>query len=92
MQSRAKRPTTRSLVVTEQAFKEAKKAVHAFDLRWHQLRDYFTESFVRFSIPYPVVDFMLGHVPKEYDHFSNLYSEAEFLRKEYVKIEKRFFV
>ena len=84
-------PTAESRVVTEQAFKGAEKVIHAADLRWHDLRDYFHVSCVMANTPRFAVRFMLGHVSDKEDRFRNLSSEFSFLRKAYAKVEKRYF-
>jgi hypothetical protein len=84
-------PRAESPVVTEQAFREAEKAVRAAGLRWHDLRDYFCTSCVKVDVSQRVIDFMLGHVAQREDHVRDMMSqEIDYLRKEYRKVDKQF--
>lgn len=92
LKTHTRRLTTESPVVTSSALRESEKAIHAEGLRWHDLRDYFCASCLKVGTPHYAVDFMLGHKLKGSDRFRNLSGEAEFLRKQYAKVEERFFI
>lgn len=78
-------------MVTEQAFRETEKAVHAAGLRWHDLRDYFYATCVKTGVSQWVVDFLLGHVVRREGHVRDMLSrEIDFLRKEYRKVDEQF--
>ena len=80
-----------SPVLTEQALKQAEKAVHAAGLRWHDLRDYLYTSCVKVGVSQRVIDFMLGHVVRQEDHIMEMLSrEIDYLRKEYRKVDEQF--
>lgn len=81
-------------MVTEQAFKGAEKVIHAAGLRWHDLRDYFHQSFEVLYVSSRAVRFMLGHpLKKEEERYMNAFNPQAigFLRQTYVKVERQFF-
>jgi hypothetical protein len=83
LKSRSPPPRAESQVVTEQAFKDAERAVRAAGLRWYDLRDYFYATCVKVGVSQRVVGFMLGHVAQREDHIRDMLSrEIDFLRKE----------
>ena len=94
LKSRPQPPTVKSPVVTEQAFKGAEKVIHAAGLRWHDLRDYFHQSFEVLYVSSRAVRFMLGHpLKKEEERYMNAFNPQAigFLRQTYVKVERQFF-
>lgn len=88
-----------STVVGPAALRETEKAIHAMGLRWHDLRDFFAESFIRcfatmgtgsvdlhFLLGHSIDENVLTHVWRFFDP-----KRIEWMRGRYVRVEKQFF-
>jgi hypothetical protein len=92
--------STKATVVTSRSFKEADRVVHAAGLRWHDLRDFFAESFIhcfvtmgtgsvdlRFLLGHSIDENVLTHVWRFYDP-----QRIKWMRARYAQVEKQYFV
>jgi hypothetical protein len=100
LETRTQPITAESPVVTAVALREADKGVHWAGFGWHDLRDFFAESFLRCFVTMGTASidfrFLLGHAIKE-DELTHVrqFSDPqriEWMRDRYVQVEKQFFV
>jgi len=85
-----------SVAVTEPTFRAADKMIHASDMRWLDLRQYFRACFLLADsrLPQAAVSFMAGYAAGKEDQFFNFFSPktVQLMRQGYAQVEKQSFV
>jgi hypothetical protein len=100
LKARSQQPVSaKSAVVTARSFREADGGVHVASFRWHDLQDFFAESFIRCFVTMGTgsvdLHFLLGHSIDEnaLTHVWRFFDpqRIEWMRAKYARVEKRFF-